>query len=514
MISAAPKVIESPANIAFEDTRVALQNNTYTPWVIDTRKGDKVALMIRRKTFNLKSKTKHIYQKYGGGLKCQCCHDFCKDFAGVGFKDGLLFANTDAPYRSLADDLGDFMRFEVVTGTLGHPTLGPFQHLSVTPAVTSVLNKFSAEDYQWFLNQHIGTMLRLLSENKSDGIIDSLNALLAVLPDVNYGHKLADSTRWFLAAMKDYMAIPNDAGPNAKFVVAARALLNAYLSPGIPPERIICTSLSQVKDNGLDALASANSIKQLTALLQARFKPDTYRRPTAEATQGQLDEAMKLFNGLNFKVTLMPLANIVKYGGKLIPLSAKATEATAVWAKSRSKRGKQTASSFASRASATAIPTTMNALMESCPAGLEIWTGNNNPVCLTEVPETAHVALKYRHLWAFQIGRNTSFYGVSPYSWQKVNSMIFMGDNIFFGIEGARPARNMGNTCFPDFLTNAYSQRCRRPFEELNKTSMEIPEGSKFALGVGDSRVNESHTCMIGTKFRLNGREFTINKFS
>ena len=63
MTTATPNAIaiESPANIAFESALVALQN-TYTPWVVNTRKGDKVALMIRRKTHNLKSATKHIYQ--------------------------------------------------------------------------------------------------------------------------------------------------------------------------------------------------------------------------------------------------------------------------------------------------------------------------------------------------------------------------------------------------------------------------------------------------------------------
>ena len=500
------------ANIAFEIARKALQN-THTPWVITTRKGDQVALMIRRKTNNLKLTAKHIYEKYGGGLKCQCCHAFIKKFAGVGFRERSLFANIDAPYRALADNLGDFERFEVATDTLGHPTLGPFNHLAVTPATTSVLNNFTAADYEWFLHQNMGTMLRLLSENKGDGIIESLKALLMVLPKVNYGNKLAHSTRWFLVAMEDYMAIPDDADPNEKFLVAARALLTAHLSPGLAPERIICTPLKQVKDNGLDALATADSIPGLTALLEARFSPLTYRRPTAEATQGQLEEAMKLFKGLNFQVTLMPLVNIVKYGGKLVASSAKTAEATEVWAKSLSKRGKRTAGNFATRASATTIPTTLTALVDACPPGLEVWTDGVSPVCLTEVPESARVALKYPHLWAFQLGRTMSMYGLASSSWEKVNSMIFMGDNVFFGIEGARPAAKMGNTCFPAFLTDAYSQRCRRAFEELNKSEMGIPFGLKFALGVGDSRKDATGTCMRGLKFRLNGRKFKITKF-
>lgn len=502
----------SLANIAFERARTALQD-TYTPWVITTRKGDRVALMIRRKTNNLKLVAKHIYEKYGGGLKCQCCHMFIKKFAGVGFRERSLFANTTAPYRALAGNLGDFERFEVVTGTLGHPTLGPFNHLAVTPATTSTLSYFTAADYDWFLHQNMGTMLRLLSENKGDGIVESLKALLAVLPEVNYGNKLAHSTRWFLVAMEDYMAIPDDADPNEKFLVAARALLTAHLSPGLAPERIICTPLKQVKDNGLDALATADSIPGLTALLEARFSPLTYRRPTAEATQGQLEEAMKLFKGLDFRVMLMLLANIVKYGGKLVASSAKTPEATEVWDKIRSKRGKRTAGGFAARASVTTIPSTMTALVDACPPGLEVWTGGVSPVCLTEVPESARVALKHPHLWAFQLGRTMSMYGLASSSWGKVNSMIFMGDNVFFGIEGARPAAKMGNTCFPSFLTDAYSQRCRSAFEELNKTDMEVPSGSRFALGVGDSRKDATGTCMRGLTFRLNDIEFKITKF-
>ena len=510
------------ADTFFRDAHCQMSAAAHTPVAIfPVSNGDVLSVAVRRKVdpSELKRQTRAIYHTHGGGLHCNTCNDFFKNFAHLEFAGGMMFASTSGPYAVLGQKgRGSFDMFEILTGEIGVPEAGGFVHFSTTPTeVSQFKNSFRTVDYDWYLKQNLTTLMRLLSRHAEDGILESLELLIATLGDVTYGDKLVHAMRWFLAAMQDYLAIPADAPDYAKHVVAARALLTARLAPGVGHERIICTNLGQAKDNGLDALACARDVPALTKLLDARFSPTTYCRPTAAATTGQLTEAMKLFADLGFTTELMTINAIVKYGGVLVPTSSSGggKDATAIWGASLAKH-KSKASGFAARSggASTAFPVTFKELMARIAEfpGLEVQTTGQTPVCLTEIPESAQVALKYSHLWGFQNGKQLSIYGIHN-TWCSVNAISEMGRNVFIGLAGARPAPKMGNTCFPSFLATAYERRCRSAFEELNKTDMVVTGSGPFALGTGTSRVGESGKSYSPIRFRFQGREFAIGKF-
>ena len=298
------------ANAAFENTYKTLQTGEYTPWCVKNSVGDCVALIAR---FRIGAETRAAVAQLHKGLRCNTCRQFCEHYTGVGFGEGPLFADVEGPYGNLAHNLGSFEQFEVVTGeTLGVAQTGEWNHLHVNPSCTSNLTKFSAADYQWFLGQKLNHMHRLLSKNKAPGILRSLETLIEVLAKVPYGDKLVHSIRWFHQAMKEFMT----AEPNGveEYWVAAKALLNARLDPGAPPEAIICIPLAQVAHNGLDALECADSVPALTKLLAERFSPLNHCRPTVEAKPGQLAKAVTIFKDKGFRTTLMERKEIPDYG--------------------------------------------------------------------------------------------------------------------------------------------------------------------------------------------------------
>ncbi len=508
------------ANDLFGTACAEMKEASHTPVaVFDVSNGDRLAVAVRNSgSTHFKSNVQKINYSIGGGLHCKTCADFMKKEGPLQFSEGMMYSCcTPGPYAALCQEVGSFQKFEILTGVIGVAEAGGFDHFSATPTEVSTLKEFSLSDYNWFLKQHLGTMIRLLSINAEEGIIESLELLIIALDRVTYGDKLIHAMRWFLTAMHDYLAIPDDAPHYAKHVVAARALLNARLAPGTGNERIICTVLHQAKDNGLDALACARDEGALIKMLNARFSPTTYCRPTADATDGQLQEAMKLFANLGFKTpTLMPIDAIPNYSGVLVPTvsSGVGKDATAIWGASLAK--KKGASGFAARSGgfSTTYPKTFKELMRRISEfpGLEVNTTNQVPVCLTEYEESAREAFKYDHLWSFHNSRMISMFGIYS-TWCTVNALLEMGRNLFIGLTGARPDPKMGNTCFPSFLTTAYERRCRVAFEELNKTTMVVTGPGPFALGTGTSRVDESGNSHSPMRFRFNGNEFEISKF-
>ena len=137
-------------------------------------------------------------------------------------------------------------------------------------------------------------------------------------------------------------------------------------------------------------------------------------------------------------------------------------------------------------------------------------------MCLTTYPISARELFIHPHLWYFKSCSSPSVFAIAEHSWVQVNSIALVGSRgIFFGIEGAKPAAKMGNTCFPAFLEPAYARTCRHAFEELNAVEMGIPEGAKhFALGIGTSRTGEDGAAHSKLKFRIDGGSpFTIGRF-
>lgn len=477
------------------------------------------------------------YHSEDSSIRCNLClKGFLRDYAPMVFNDKKTLLGSlprDIPnllqIHSIDECFSTSGKYVVIDGPIGTKESGGFEHFYVELPRCD-LKKFTVDDYNWFINQHFPTIKRLMNENDNDGIIDSLELLLSLLPKITYGDKIQKSTEWFLKYMTEYRSVSSDFDRD---MVAMKALLNQYLLPGHGFERIVATNLKQTKDTVLEAMSCAHNESALIKLLTNLFNPSTYMRPTAPPSDGNIQEAMKIFENANFSTTVMTVENLIsKYGGKAVPLEKPAStgnDALSAWGSmrdslqdSRVKGKRGGAGGFAKRSGAKAFtaPTTIAELfnrLDEFP-GLEINTLSMSPVTLTEYPDTASDLIKHAFLWCFHNGKTiATCYGITS-GYHKINSMTLpgsMGRNVFFGLGVNFTGSTKYNTCFPTFLKEAVQRKCRSAFEKLNTTtSASIPSGSgQLAYGVGTSRTNSLNGIHGTLKFRCGTREFTISKW-
>ena len=469
-------------------------------------------------------------------MKCRTCIDFIRKYSSYVFVDGKtlfvslpnineifnLLREIDSLYTSSKEIV-------IIDGPIGTLECGGFNHIYID-LPNCVSEKFTTDDYQWFIHQHYTTLARLMAENKNDGIIPSLELLLTLLPKVKYGDKIQNSTEWFLKYMKNYMSPDYDCN-----MVVLDALVNQYMVKGYAEERIVATNLKQTKDTVLRAMSCAHSETALVNLLTNLFNPTTYMRKTAAPTHGQLEVAMNIFKDAGFNTTVMTLTNLLnKYDGKAPPsisISSK-DDAFSTWSgmqtsmKNASIKGRRGgAGGFAHRAGTTAFvaPTTITELysrINEMP-GLTInVTTSSHPVMLTEFPDTARELLKHDFLWGFKNGKTPhSEYGIMS-GYHPVSAMTApgtMGRNVAFIIKGAyiRFKSTIGNTCFPAFLREGVQRKAGSAFESLNKTTTaRIPDSDEpLALGVGSSRSDSHNGLYTSLSFKYKDHTFTISKW-
>jgi len=512
---------------AFHNALDAL-GESFTPFSIVASNGDVIRLVVKTKTDPGVIKKMIQELQYGNspgcGLRCRTCAEWMRKHSGLHFEEGSPFSCVPCgPYRELADaSHGPFKGFKVVTGPMREHHDGSYVHFELTPA-PSVLTHFTAQDYEWFLHQYVGTLMRSLQTNGRQGILESLTLLIETLGKVNYGDKIIYAVRWYASAMEAWMAVPYDAPRFAREIVVAQALVKARLEKGHGHERIVCTSLHQMLQNGLDALATANSVEGLRRLLESRFSPATYMRRTGPASTGQLTEAMDHFSGCGFTMPkLMSTAELVSsYGGVAVATDQPTASALDVWAASAARLKKKTASNFANRAAASHFiaPNTFEEIetriMAGDMPGLEVQMNGQTPINVTSYEQSARALFKYPYFWSFRNKSNPEIYGLPNTGFCKVNAIAFPGRSVFIGIVGAVPAAKMGNTCFPSYLASAHARKCGPAFEELNKQEMLIPSDcQEFALGIGESRVDESGRACGTMTFRWKSHVFGISRFS
>lgn len=513
--------IQRDASDIFDRTRIKIKNQSYNPWVLETSACDSLAVAFKRNTndsFSRRNASNTLFRGNGScpGTKCVACKSFIINNAPLIFGDRVTICSADSEHAIHTDYEKNFlpntMSIHIVKNMLyGEENLGGFEHFYFnTSDASTFISRFTAEDYDWFIHQHLPTMVNLLRNNSVTGIIQSLDILIETLPKVDYGDKLEKSAIWFRAAIDEYMN--HNGNTFDKTIIALKHLLLAPLVPGVAEEKIICTYLKQVKDNTINAMAVAHNENALRSLLKERFNPTKYCRPTAEPKDGQLAQAIKMFADLNFSTSVMPMSSIPKYGGKLVSSANTMNNATDVWS-SQLESKKSGAVGLASRS--TSFPTTINDLFDNLDnyPGLKINTANNQPVLLTEYPESAQNALIHPFLWCFNNGQPASIYGISS-GFQDISAIIFMGRNAFFGINGSHLTTSPKNTCFPEFLTPAYQRKCRSAFEDLNRKTSPLytHNNSGYALGIGTSRKDSSNNLYTPITFSYNGRQFTIEK--
>lgn len=533
-------IIEGPTYDILSDHIKSLELSTIP---VLTSNGDTLYVARQcemKKSFEFKQILTEIRHKcFDSSIRCNTClSGFIGTYASTIFANNKTifnnFPSLTTPELALIKRLESCIDFSkskyvVINGPIGTEFAGGFEHLYI-PLPSCVLKSKKltnkTDDYNWFIHQHFSTLERLMKENSGDGIIESLELLLSLLPKITYGDKIQKSTEWFLKYMKKYL---DSSTQSERQFVILEALLNQYLVPGYGSERIIGMNLKQTKDTVLEAMSCAHNETALVKMLTKLFNPTTYMRPTATPTEGNIKETMKIFEDANFSTTVMTIENLItKYGGKPVPKKSQVmsnNEAMGVWgsmlnnihdSKVKGKRGG--ASGFAKRSNTTKFiaPTTVVELIDRIDEfpDLEISTTFVSPVTLTEYPNTASHLFKYPHLWCFHNGKNTSqCYGVTGYC--RVSAICTMGRNVFVGLDNTKYIKtDRYNTCFPTFLNESIQRKCRSAFEKLNTTtSVRVPVNSgQLAYGVGASR-KDSHNNIYTLRFKYGSNIFEIKKW-
>ena len=499
------------AEAAFH-TVLDVLHGQFTPFTVTASNGDVLNLVVETKCDPMIIKKKIHELQYGSspgcGLRCNTCAEWMRKYGSLHFKEGSVFARVPCanPYRKLVDTSQDsFKEFKVVVEPMREHHDGSYVHFELVPTVLSELsNSFTALDYEWFLHQHIGTLKRSLETHGHSGILESLTLLIETLDQVKYGDKIIHAVRWYASTMEAWMAVPYDAPSFARELVVAQALVKARFEKGHGHERIVCTSLHQMLKNGLDALATANSVEGLRRLLESRFSPMTYMRRTAPASAGQLTMAMDHFRGFGFTMPeLMSRGELVaSYGGVAVATDQPTASACDVWAAVSHFIAPKTFKELVTR------------IMAGEMSGLDVQMDGQTLLCLTVYEQSARELFKYPYLWSFKNRAKPEIYGLPNSGFSKVNAIAFPGRNVFIGIVGARPAPKMGNTCFPSYLASAHARKCGLAFEELNKQQMRVPtDCQEFALGIGESDVKETGRAYRAMTFRWNSHVFKIAHF-
>lgn len=484
---------------------------TLATWTIDT--GGLCLCFLKKR--NPGPTTKKIMTNVTKLLKCRTCFAFYGSVTPLVGRDGMCVFNTCTDFPNLrllseSYDKSSGIPFLVTKPCFGTPKTGGFDHFHAFPDKISNFGSFSPEDIEWAIHQYSGLLERQLSELNQPGAIASIDKLLELLVKVPYGDKIADSTRWFKKSLKKYS---NAETPFQRKLVVIESLFSGPFSKGSGSERMCFPHLFQWKNNTMQALKCADDEKALVAMLSARFDPKNYLRPTVEASDGQLDEAMGMFKNLGFKTEIMPIEELPKYGGVLVNQSPQCatSDAMSAFEKMRKNRNK-TAFGFAGRCEPKhSQPTTASQLMTFLQkgkfGGLQVNCSGSQCTMTSQWPESSQEATVNRNGWCFYSGTESiEKVGIPKHlPWQKVSAFQIIGGTVLVSLSDARPTTNMMNTCFPVFLTSAYMRKCRSAFEELNKTEIEYdttkPNGY-YALGIGTSKVGEDGTLSNQLAFR------------
>jgi len=511
-----------------------LISKTFKADVITTADGDNISMV-----WVPPSPTNDYIEEIHKTLKCNTCHSWLCSFGRMRFKDGktpfsFLEDSDSLYYRMAHTDFSKKYQWKLLDSkTIGTPTCGTdpltgksWRHYYVTLDDESVGQylKFSKSDYNWYFNQKLPIIRRLVEENANDGILDSLTILLKTLPDIPYGNNIEASTKWFYEVMKKYLDKfhKKSVGYRKETIFFMKSLVSSPLFKGVDSERIIFTHLKQVKDNVLDALASANDIPSLKALLKSRFDPHNYMRPTATPSSGQLDKAMKDFEG--FSTSVMTLDEVVtKYGGVLVKRpETKDMDASEVFKSmipSKTTPKRRQAGSFAKRAGVTSssvtFPTRFSDLIRRIDEfpGLQVKTSTCSPILLSTYPEECRHLFKNPHMWCFFNGKKISMFKVYE-EFSPVSVLYRFDSHAFVGLSNARlsPGKVGYNTCFPAFLHPSYQRTHRVAFETLNtKLPIKVPD-KPLMIGLGTSVSNSEAKLLQTLTFKFDGRMFEISR--
>lgn len=415
---------------------------------------------------------------------------------------------------------GTIQGTRVVTPDLfGVYTSGEFEHFSISTSTPDIPEVKDQESNQRLLDKYIPMMTRLFTENGVEGIHNSLETLIKVLPTVTYGGKLLESAVWFRKHIHE------DFGRLSKvrqLEVLCGAITDLKYCREIGSGDATLPLYHQLSKNTLDALAVCNSVEQLGSLLKDRLSPLNYQVKTAPAKDGNVDMAMKHIG--DFGMKLMTIESALEH--KAVPVerpdmcSSSSAFGSMRYTQPPGGVPIHGAAGFANR-SKSGVKTirTMRDLMAKMPPNLEVRVTGKTPVYAVDFTgQNLYENGVYQtpFSWGFKNNQSPSIFGL--HGWCNVVAVLPMKTNYLFICEGSKASSNeMDPCCHVNLLTGGYNKSCGQAFGNLkNHMKLQIEGSGPYAIGVGVSldskKLGDDNPPINGSiTLRSDGTVFTIN---
>jgi len=348
-------------------------------------------------------------------------------------------------------------------------------------------------------------LTRLIPQGK-----DSLALMKTCLDKAAYGLKFIPAVDWCVSVLDDLATHTKPwqyFSPKEKVTFAVRHIIRAGLSKDL--NGTVAMLFQTATGNIIGLLEDAKSEAAMTVMCQERLSPQNYQRPTADASQGQIENAVKhlgdFTNTVLTDVRAKELIPEIVCHGRSVTIQSDITSSmtgfSAQLAKAQAAKA-PTPASFANRCGQSSLDVeikkinTLRRFVEFARAhpelGVEISLDSSANFAYAAETTLSKEYIAHRHVWAFLTGRTKTEFGLYG-SWAPVAMTLPMYEyidgykNCLFVIDGIKPGSSLGNCCFPEFLTSQYQRVCRTAFEGLNRTTKIVVPSGQLMLGIGSS---------------------------
>ena len=378
---------------------------------------------------------------------------------------------------------------------------------------------------------------KLISNLFTHGVveaIESLELMKLCLAKAAYGNKFQPTVDWLLRIAQHVRATKpmEHMNHSEKYVFYAQILLWGPIRKD--NQDALAYFYHTANNNIIDLLNKAESIDEMTALIQERLSPENYQRrdPNAEISDGQIREAERRLGEFSNSVMTVEYARatIPQIIALKIVESDKNDKNSSMHAFAQMKQ--KSSGSFAARCGSDAKKReieakkreieairTIRELLEylrSHPETLLELDAGNLRISYAATSTLAREKLKHPHLWAF-LGTTGSSCNLDNYV--RITNILPMfeyiagGKNILFVPENVKIDRSeVPNCCFPQFLEASYTRTCGPAFEGINSLIKITVPDEPIMFGVGTSSVDDIGTLASKLNFKVDGIPISICK--
>lgn len=448
---------------------------------------------------------------------------------------------------------GDSFLFNLQEESGADPRGGLFHHFHISLPFYSDVGKGERNHLEKAFHRYCPQLLPSLLDTlmprygtgspstKIKNLVESLQIIQECIPKVTYGEKIQPSVDWLVQIAQRFEQlnkIPSQLSSAQLWLLSAEILLWTSLSPdGLDCQNTVSPVIQQAHNNVLPVMSYARNKTALINLLNHRLSPDQYQRRTAAPSEGQINNAIRgLGDFTNAVMTITEARDIshsIVTGMDPIP-SEPVSSMTAFASMMKFVKASRIDSSE---------PTTQkrdpSSLAGRCGNELDIKGIHDllayvraNPTkkiyldtTTTTKMESVYIAkttlsndkLCVPYLWAFLRDSTTKKLSFSPAMAEVALILPQFEDpgcphrNIIFLLKNCtqKPV-DVGNCCFPEFLSVACRRVCGSAFEEMNK-QIRLPLPDKdSAIGRGTSVINATGQLMYEVRVQVEGKVFTL----